>query len=509
MATPDRCRFNLLDEPLLHWRDGARVRHAATMPGLLAALGAGDVVDFPKVRAHQYHPWCMFLAQLAALALQKAGKTDVKQVEGAWRDLIIGLTDGAVEPWCLVVDDLTKPAFLQPPVLEGSLTGFEQKLTPDELDMLVSAKGHDLKEGTVAPGEIEAWVLALMTLQTMQGYSGSRLYGIARMNGGSANRPRVAMAPGPSPSDFFVRDVRVMLAGFDDLARQARMAMMGTRLLWLEPWDGEHSSNLSECAPHFLEVCRRVRVAWDGGLVVRFTPTAAKRLDANAAKGNVGDPWIPVARKDGKALCIAYKGFTYQMTSALLWGSDWVPSAAATVQPWDAPEMIWLGAALTRGDGRTEGLHERRIRLDARKRRLFAEQRESLSETANKRIKLVDLVSKDVLRPALKALACGGSVPDTYYQGLDRAVDPIFFEALWQEFELPERERNVAWQKRLYHLAEAILDAAEHGMPIPDARRLRAAAKARGVFESRAQAKLKDYFAEREKRNSAFEEVHP
>lgn len=64
---------DLLAEPLLSWRDDEGERARTTLPGILEALASGRLTDFPRLRAHQIHPWCMFLTQLAAIALRRAG----------------------------------------------------------------------------------------------------------------------------------------------------------------------------------------------------------------------------------------------------------------------------------------------------------------------------------------------------------------------------------------------------------------------------------------------------
>ena len=62
---------DLLIEPVISWRDTRRQRGSATLPGVLAKLGTGELSDFPVARAHQLEPWCMFLTQLAAIALRR------------------------------------------------------------------------------------------------------------------------------------------------------------------------------------------------------------------------------------------------------------------------------------------------------------------------------------------------------------------------------------------------------------------------------------------------------
>src|ERR1700737_1757656 len=78
---------DLIVEPLLGWRDGARTRGTTTLPGILAQLASGELADFPHVRAHQLDPWSMFLTQLAAIALHHAERTDPQLSEEEWRSL--------------------------------------------------------------------------------------------------------------------------------------------------------------------------------------------------------------------------------------------------------------------------------------------------------------------------------------------------------------------------------------------------------------------------------------
>ena len=51
------------------------------------------------------------------------------------------------------MDDLTKPAFMQPPASsEKKRADYKSAIeTPDELDMLVTSKNHDLKSAVASP----------------------------------------------------------------------------------------------------------------------------------------------------------------------------------------------------------------------------------------------------------------------------------------------------------------------------------------------------------------------
>jgi CRISPR system Cascade subunit CasA len=204
---------DLLVDPILSWRDCQRRRRTATLPGLLSQLAQGELADFARVRTHQQEPWCMFLTQLAAIALHRANRADPRMPEEDWRELLLELTERDYDPWSLAIPDVSKPAFFQPPVLEGTVEGWDISEWPDAIDVLATAKSHDVKDGLIAGDSIEAWVYAIVTLQTMQGVYGAGKYGVARMRGGYGCRPRVGYAADQTLVARFRRDVEVLLNG--------------------------------------------------------------------------------------------------------------------------------------------------------------------------------------------------------------------------------------------------------------------------------------------------------
>ena len=108
-----------------------------------------------------------FLVQLAAIALARAGTTEIAHDEAAWRALLLSAAgeDGAgVEAFTLVVSNLARPAFLQPPVPEGTLDGLKNEHTRpnSELDVLITSKNHDLKIDRVDRPGVEHWIFSLL-----------------------------------------------------------------------------------------------------------------------------------------------------------------------------------------------------------------------------------------------------------------------------------------------------------------------------------------------------------
>ncbi|MYE39399.1 MAG: hypothetical protein F4X27_04135 [Chloroflexi bacterium] len=148
--------FNLLTEPLIRYRESGGTIRDASLPEVYAALMADTVEAFPALRPHQRHPLHAFLVQLGVMTIHRAGQDTAPTEAEEWHGIIQGLTPDWPddEPWQLVVDDITKPAFMQPPASSPErASDFKNTVsTPDDLDMLVTSKNHDLKSEVSSAG---------------------------------------------------------------------------------------------------------------------------------------------------------------------------------------------------------------------------------------------------------------------------------------------------------------------------------------------------------------------
>ncbi len=469
---------DLLESPLLAWRDRHRRRGTATLPGILSRIASGELEDFPRLRTHQLHPWCMFLTQLAAIALHRTGQADPRLDEEDWRALLLALTNGRHEPWCLVVEDLRLAAFFQPPVLEGTLDGWKTQAAPDDIDVLVTAKAHDVKASLVAGDDIEAWAYALVTLQTTQGYPGRGYTGVARMKGGYGNRPRVGLAPDLGLAARFLRDVAVLLHAWPTLTARG-FSDNGIGLVWTQPWDGRASLAVNDLAPHFIEVCWRVRCVSDARRVCcRYTTTENRRCVPDIDNGDVGDPWAPVGRDDAGMLTVGRRGFHYDLLRRLLFENDFEPAAAQLPRTGDPELMLLVATALARGRGKTEGLHERVLALTGpiRRRLGHRDARLVVGRRAEERVLSTQQMHRKVLYPALQQLGMAGG------DDLDRRVDEIFFQHLFAALEQDDEAARLAWERELRHMAEDELQRAISRCAFPSAQRYKAVSAAEGMF---------------------------
>lgn len=482
--------LNMLTEPLFSVRP-AGVLQAWSLPVALAALAKGVDPDWAGLRPHQEHAWHAFLVQLAALALERAGVAEPPTAENEWHHLLLALTHGHREPWCLLVPDVSLPAFFQPPIPEGQLEALTKtKVSPDEIDVLITAKNHDLKQTRMTRARPEHWAYALASLQTMEGWGGATNYGIARMKSQYGNRPCLGATPSLDRSAWWRRDVAAWRESRAELIETfGYPAKGGLALLWCEPWDGQSALGLQECDPFFIECCRRVRLeAVGGGLRVRHQGTACSRLAAKEAKGVTGDAWTPIERGDGGILTVGEYGFAYAKLQEVLFGEGYQPGAALKLRPEDGAEPLLVARTLVRGQGKTVGYRQRLLPLSRAVRRLLAtaEGRSRLGARAEKQVEAARKMSEQVLRLALAALVrAGGSTSGglgRFLHQFDGAVDGRFFSWLWASIELQAEEAERGWEQELFDLAQQVLQSAIASSPLPAIRRYKAIAQAEGLF---------------------------
>ena len=506
------CQFNLLDESIFEI-DSASSPVALTLPEVLERLGHGDPTEFRALQPHQQHAWHAFLVQLAALALHASHNDAVALPASEWRALLNALSSGAAEPWCLVVSDLAKPGFMQPPVPEHSLKGWTEILTPDAIDILVTARNHDVKSTRIVAPAPEHWVYALVTVQTMAGFDGRMNYGIARMNGGYGNRPSVAAARDLGLASRFQRDLNVLLG-----ARSGMIESHGYRpedgaaLLWTLDWSGASSDRLSleNCDPFFVEVARRIRLIQgaSASIAAMQKGSATARINSADRKGDLGDPWVPVSRE---GLALTAKNLSYRKLCEILFSGDYAENAARHLRADDGDSPVLLAEVFARGQGKTEGFHERTIPVPQKVRRFFSDptRGEQLAALARDFLQLADDAGKKLLKPAVLALLQGG--PDQInfkddraspqLKDFDAAIDQIFFPRLFDLADRSPDEAQAAWRAELIETARRILTDSYDSVPIPVARHYRAIAMAERRLSIAARKFAPEAFVKEESSN--------
>ena len=510
--------YNLLTESLIRYDNSAGNRVEASLSEMYEALMSDSVDAFPALRPHQRHAWHAFLVQLGAMAMHRAGVDKPPTEATEWAGLIRGLTPDSPddEPWHLVVEDITGPAFMQPPA-RSQERGEDYKspvYTPDEVDMLVTSKDHDLKSAVAQRAGIDDWIFALITLQTMEGFGGAGNYGISRMNGGLGNRPAFALAPADGGLGAHVRrDTLALLECRPQiLERNAHYPEDdGMTLLWTLPWDGTtgEALQLGNLDPFYIEICRRVRLRIDddGSVYGIRTTSKAARIDAKSLNGITGDPWAPTDfrdKKGAKVLTLPAGGFHYRRVKDYLTSGDYgspelLRPTAAEAQSGDNMQLV--ARAMVRGQGKTEGYYERAILIRSKLKSAMLRRTadDDLAAIAQRRVEDVARVQR-ILSHAIQVFAARGE-PDRvnaehralalpWLDRLDAMVDDRFFEALQDEFEADDEDTRKAVRDSwlmdgvVEPARDLLLDATE-SLPCPAIYRYKAQVNAQGLFEGR------------------------
>ena len=513
--------LNILTKRLIRM-DTAGGTVEATLPEVYAALMDDKVDAFPALRPHQRHAWHAFLVQLGAMALHRTGLSQPPAAAAEWCKLIRSLTPDYQndEPWQLVVEDITKPAFMQPPASAASKRKeYKPVKTLDGLDVLIASTNHHLKWTILSSVEVNDLIFALISLQTMGWYSKAGRYGnyyhISRVNSNFGNRPALSLTPSMRQGIHVRRDIEALLECRDLLLNEYPDYPRddGVRLLWVKTWDGTKSLPISELDIFYIEICHRIRLGDSPDRLINAVraPSTAARVEAKALNGVTGDPWTPINRKESKSLTLAPSGFTYKTIAECL-SSHWKhpPLVALTAAERSSPQdMVLVARGMVRGQGKTEGYHERIVPFNERVVRVFGRPGgiQMLGDIARERIKQIGVV-ESALRDAVATFAVQGkdirelllsqrrrlreaAIP--WSNKLDEIVDRQFFDALQYEFQAdgPDKRQRIRKQWLMNEKdgvvdhAWQILRNAEDSVPCPAIQRYRARVRADSVFNSR------------------------
>ncbi len=435
-----------------------------SLPELFSALEQNEVTGFPSLLPHQGGPFHVFLVQLACHALETSGASEHlpeptpaepwrllgEHTPDEWREMIRGIIPDYAqkypndEPWCLVVDDLAKPAFLQCPAADAKFAASKTFVErPDDLDLMISSKNFDIKSDMFHDAKVEDWFFALISLQTNSGFLGRGNYGIARQNGAWGQRPIFTLQSSSLPGARWGRDTRVILdcEGSDkDKLWEVCQNKEDKRLLWLDPWDGSSSYELPALHPLCIEICRRVRAMDRNGCIVfKKASSDCTRISSSHMCGNLGDPWEPIV-SDSEGVRVFSSALNYANIAKIVCGEETMLQNLLLRyhKGIDSNQglKLWC-SALVKRKGKTEGYFERLIPIDAQKR-LF---RKDLWKAANVMLSQVELAKNRVLVAAvLRFLLCGHENGSNSFvtnclqrvrERFEAYVDSEFFSYFW------------------------------------------------------------------------------
>ncbi|MCB1859842.1 MAG: type I-E CRISPR-associated protein Cse1/CasA, partial [Gammaproteobacteria bacterium] len=358
---------------------------------------------------------------------------------------------------------------------------------------------------------------ALLSLQTQEGFLGAGNYGISRMNGGFASRPALGAVPRGNWGRRWYQDINVLLDNRSEIIERHELSDDGIALVWTLAWDGTKSIAFGSLDPFYIEICRRIRLVSSNDVIVAYaTGSKVARIEAKQLNGQTGDPWTPINISDAKALSLGGKGFDYKLAAELVFGiGNYRKTITQVIHEEDGTEShVILAQGVTRGQGKTEGYHERRIPLSPKVRRLLIrKQTDQLAATAEKRIKEIAGM-RAVLWGALATLFDNGDVKERFSDGakdkanrftkpFELSEDHRFFTELNAEIEADDQEQaHLDWLLSMAERAEATLKRAFDAGPRSSEQRYRARAAALSRFHGTLRGDkspltdLRDYYRE-------------
>ncbi len=497
--------YNLLSDRLIRVRLVGGGVDQLSLSEVYEVLLADQVDAFLGLRPHQRHAWHAFLAQLAVITLHRNARHEPYPTAQEWREALREITreynDG--EPWELVVDDPTCPAFMQPPSLNGLKDYKKDVYSPDDLDILVTAKNHEIKQNTAISHSLDDWVYSLINLQTMAPFSGRGNYGIARMNGGNSSRPCLGLGPRKGGlGAYLFHDISHMIIGRGQVLEHYQGYYQeegGASLLWTRPWDGSGQLTLDELDPYFIEVCRRVRLYRKGESIIAKRANSSKpRIAAKAAKGNLGDHWTPVDVKRGCSLSLSKTRLQYEKLAELLIGGTFRLPSAMKVKDRDKGPWKVIVRVLAGGQGKTEGYHERADLAFSDKTAgalIFSSTQDELAVLVKKQLDEISGIANALKRGI--AVASSGK-RELEKQDWERAkpymlmfhkeVDSIFFLFLDERFvadtDEDSKKIRLNFGRNLVRIAREIFNSAISGTSCSLSSRYRAQALAEMIFNT-------------------------
>lgn len=475
--------------------DGGPVR--LSLPELFEALRADRVSGFPALRPHQRAAWHMLLAQLGAIASYRSGLRP--ETAEDWADALLRLAP--VEAWDLVGEKDDAPAFLQPP-MSGPYKDLIR--AADAIDVLLTSKNHMVKAAQAVDAGPDVWLFALVSLQTMQGGLGKGNFGISRMNSSYGSRPFIGIAPPGWVGAHVMRDIDLMLEARADLVDRTGLSEEGHELLWTLPWDGTAQLRFESLAPWYVDVCRRVRLRRDArGIFAERENSTVARVDMTDRNGITGDHWAPINLKENKLYTADARGFNASVACALLLPSGgerrFALPDAMRLLPSDQ-EMRVLMRVLVRGQGKTEGYHEREIpfRRPAVSLLRTPEGAERLADLARDHLTELDEIS-GAIRYGVIGFCAGGDraemrkpskavsrQADTLSGPIRAAflaeADALFFDRIQDRLDAPGIELDQI--RGLIDRARELFLPAMETFPVPSAKRLRSLVAGERAFST-------------------------
>ncbi len=484
--------MNLLNDPVFTVRtsDG---HETCSLPRIYHLLQQDAVEGFAKLQAHQKQAWHCFLAQLGAIATENR---PMPNSEDGWHEALSVLA--CREAWNLYTEDLSKPAFMQPPVPEGTLDGFTQiDVAADDIPSL--AKNHGLKRIRIVKSEAEHWAYMLVNVQTSDTYAGGA-GGYPKSSRGMEGRAFLTTTPSLRLGSWIKHDIKRLHRHAQAVANNYGYDFSGFALLWTVPW-GEPTSKESrveplspdQLHPWYIDCCRRIRK----GETWMITTAEHMRVEEPPG-GQTGDPWAPIDKTEPTVLRPRDDTFRYDNLSSLLFTGNYIRPPGFS----EVGEGYIVFRAMPKDYTERTSIRERIIRFyNAASDNPFDTPEESqISEEARERVKKAGQAAS-IFSHALGWIFCekaekgpdGDSkehkkkireVKRRQKNALHARIDQRFFDRLFEAPDLDDEDRWTFWETILVKALETQFTEAKE--LCPNKHRWKRLAKAQSIAQNQA-----------------------
>lgn len=465
--------MNLLDDPVFTVETSTG-HEMCSLPRIYALLCDDAVELFAKLQAHQKQAWHCFLAQLGAIATENR---DLPETESGWREALAALT--VPEAWNLYTEDLSKPAFMQPPVPEETLDGWDS-IDVTSYDIPSLAKNHGIKKHRNIEPQAEHWVYMLTNVQTSDTYGGS---GHPKSSRGMQGRCFLTTTSSLRHGRWILYDIARLHNYSSAIKDEYGYSEKGYTLLWTVPW-GE-SLAPDQLHPWYIDCCRRVRKD-DQWLV---TSTNDLRVE-EPPNGETGDAWAAVDRTKSVVLRPRDSTFRYDQLWAVLFSPDYLrPPGFSEIDkgyivframPKDFTERTSIRerilpfSNLKRGWNKIERESKRRVQKAETAESIFSHALDwLLCEDAN------EGPNKDSKEHKKKVR----KVKSRQKNALHARIDQRFFDRLFEAPDMSDEERQTFWETIL---VDALQTQMKEAMTLcPNKQPWKRKAHAQSVFTGR------------------------
>ncbi|GAB4178919.1 MAG: hypothetical protein Kow0020_14980 [Wenzhouxiangellaceae bacterium] len=356
--------MNVLTDPLLRV-ETPEGPERMTLPGLMAALGKDRVEALTGIQRHQEDAFHVFLCQLGAIILARNGDDDPVQDEDYWREGLRMLAgEAGDDAWTLVVDDPSRPAFLQPPC-EGIKFSISST-SPDVFDTTEVSKNHDVKMARGVRPENDLWIYALISSNANSSYSKGGKHGFyfATIKAQKNRIGRVYVRP--SVTGRMGRQFRFDIACLLKyrpivLEKEYGYSNDGIALTWTSNPQKARQLQLNELDPFFIETSRQYRLfSSNNAITGRGAPSVKPLIFRHKAlNGNVGDPYSPVNLSDSSVISVSNRGWRAELLHSIVFEKGiWTPLLLISQSMAEESLVIHCGS-IARSKNGSEGYHSK------------------------------------------------------------------------------------------------------------------------------------------------------